>query len=1160
MAGNKLHEEYMPLNIIELNAYEIIYNKLIKKSLTSKHTGYVGVIPMSLDLMKIFEICENGENSRLKKFQKEYPDKMAALKKTDAVINIRFSRPDLGIINHLYVPESQDIDFDVEFNTSGRWIKNRRDGLKERYRIFEEWNKRYKEAYEEYREDKLKSKIIKIDDIIKEIKIFMKKDEENHDETNNKKSDKRTPEEIAQKAALEHVKKLYEDIQNDTEFEKKKNKLKLEYEVIFRKKYMAIVINRVTGSFTKFVDYYIENCIEMKDYPSCGSVKEGIRYYLYSQGFDVKLEGKENPTHYINYKRSASKAKKGSVLFIAKELYKEMMKWTWLGLPFDSIKDSDLTSMKAYEALVMSSIVNKVEIENPDKSILMLHSVSSPIITGNRRVLTNVNVQESGQTDYNLKLLTDEEYSDLKNTTFEHTNTIWDGMALVDKSVFEAAGYVDERKQGMMLLRNSFFKACAFNTNITKYYEDNNVDTVKDMFGRELKASEIKMIVTIDSLKLDKFSDKLFAEGTKLNKRGIDSHKCMYEYWLDNIDKTFGIVKEDHESHLAHGTRHEISYQALNTLPLTQGDIEKICKEDIEYIKQMKSEPVVMANRLKDSASSIRKRFLIYNLLKYAPGFEDKSPYYTKFVDDEVDDYRKKMKKGRLKIKGDFYYLCSMPMEMLEYSVHGDDESIQPIFEKENEAYIDGLKAGDDITLLRYPHMNSGSFCSLKQTEKKDYLDGGGKYFNFCHKNGSNIVVIGPWNNNIMVKLGGADFDSDTALLIRDETIIGAVKKLNKLTWLSPGTDGLPVALADEKSFTESLISYDYTPQDMAKLDTMLAESKVGTISDAAQLCNCIMWDIYNKTDKNPSKDIQECLKKIYDYILMLSVLNELEIDRTKHNINIVPSDEKSKIMSELEKEYNSFYEKIGDVEIGEKQSDDNVVPRFLYDLRKAPYQRLRKTDNGCWDISTDYIYKALDKERDNIRNAKENIERNTSKSIEEFFEIEEVKLGNDRKLINKILKLVWEKLYEMDSIEKNNELDDADKAEERARILGEIERSDVLASLGNTNSDIFRKLISLPFAKYKSSFSGHEKGEYKNKDLIEKSNLYRYLGIVFAIGDKIANDNKKMNPAVKCIKNYKKNKLPKLVYEPDIEPELVKDLSEYVVLFGEVYHKEYIE
>lgn len=57
--------------------------------------------------------------------------------------------------------------------------------------------------------------------------------------------------------------------------------------------------------------------------------------------------------------------------------------------------------------------------------------------------------------------------------------------------------------KGMMLLRNKYFKACAFNTNIQKFFKRRKIDSVYQLNGFTLAKdiSEIKMIVTESSLK-----------------------------------------------------------------------------------------------------------------------------------------------------------------------------------------------------------------------------------------------------------------------------------------------------------------------------------------------------------------------------------------------------------------------------------------------------------------------------------------------------------------------------------------------------------------------------------------------------------------------------------------------------------------------------------
>ena len=72
---------------------------------------------------------------------------------------------------------------------------------------------------------------------------------------------------------------------------------------------------------------------------------------------------------------------------------------------------------------------------------------------------------------------------------------IWDGESLLDVSEFENAGYGDK---GMMLLRNRFFKTCAFNTNLQKWFEDNNIKEIRQLAGYTTarKVEDIKLVIT----------------------------------------------------------------------------------------------------------------------------------------------------------------------------------------------------------------------------------------------------------------------------------------------------------------------------------------------------------------------------------------------------------------------------------------------------------------------------------------------------------------------------------------------------------------------------------------------------------------------------------------------------------------------------------------
>ena len=269
--------------------------------------------------------------------------------------------------------------------------------------------------------------------------------------------------------------------------------------------------------------------------------KEKIREHLYLHGFDI------DGIHYVRYKRSAGSSRDGRCLFIAEPLYRDMMEWSACGLSADTV--SDQASWQAYIALTLSSIESTIRL--PKKAILIIPDKVSKFKT------TAVCVKE----DKALGLTATEEETEIENV-------IWDGEALLDVSEFERAGYANK---GMMLLRNRFFKTCAFNTNLQKWFKDKGITTVGQLAGYTTarKVEDIKLVITESSLKYLKFMP-----------RG-QSLKLSLEAWLDAVygGKTtseFGVVKTDKPPSNMEGRLAYTNYQLMNTLAITPSGMEQL--------------------------------------------------------------------------------------------------------------------------------------------------------------------------------------------------------------------------------------------------------------------------------------------------------------------------------------------------------------------------------------------------------------------------------------------------------------------------------------------------------------------------------------------------------------------------------------------------------
>ena len=79
---------------------------------------------------------------------------------------------------------------------------------------------------------------------------------------------------------------------------------------------------------------------------------QDIREHLYTHGFDI------DGIHYVRYKRSAGASRDGRCLFIAEQLYADMMAWSSCDLSADTA--SNQASWQAYIALTLSSIESTI--------------------------------------------------------------------------------------------------------------------------------------------------------------------------------------------------------------------------------------------------------------------------------------------------------------------------------------------------------------------------------------------------------------------------------------------------------------------------------------------------------------------------------------------------------------------------------------------------------------------------------------------------------------------------------------------------------------------------------------------------------------------------------------------------------------------------------
>ena len=561
---------------------------------------------------------------------------------------------------------------------------------------------------------------------------------------------------------------------------------------------------------------------------------KALREHFYTNGFCV------NGVHYVRYKRSAGSSREGRCLFIDERLFRAMNKWSDCGLK----EQKDLASWESYKALSLSSVKGTVEI--PLEGILFVPDLKSTFT----EEVVSVEIKDGSLC------------AEQKNAQI--TNDIWDGESLLDESLF-AGNYADKH---MLLLRNKFFKSCAFRTKLQKWFADKHI-TLSDLKVRGFVTlaediAQIVMVTTPDSLKYLKFAGGLSEKNIK--------------QWAAHTDGTFGVVKWDQPTRFFHGKMVQSSYQLLNTLPLTEEEVRSLLQPSIDYIALLRKDTDFMRYHFTDAFAREKdgeeeqqdglaeRADVIFTLLHNCPYF-DETALYANFRSDVVRSLKERLKRGHILLNGTNATLFGNGPELLKYLA--GEEMIPEL--KPGQVRCERFADGAKLLCARSPHITMGNlYCA------ENALGGGiWDYFDL----GENIVCVNAIGENLQQRLNGCDYDSDTMLITDDALLVNAAERYKDFF-------KVPVCNIQAEAKTE---------QTLAALDHDTSVNKIGEIVNLSQKLNSILWDeIYKGAD-------EENILAIYSDICKLAVLSGLEIDKAKRTFEDIRV---SKELTALRKKY----------------------------------------------------------------------------------------------------------------------------------------------------------------------------------------------------------------------------------------------------------------
>ena len=707
-----------------------------------------------------------------------------------------------------------------------------------------------------------------------------------------------------------------------------------------------------------------------------GGDKQDLREFFYREsGFSITYTGASSSAsdqpqtiQYVRYKRTASGARKGTCLFIAKELYDMMMTWSYAGLDPAAAEKKEPVSWEAYLALTLSSLEATMKVD--PRQILFVKDYYSPL-DGDR---LNEIYDKNGELHSRRRQTS----KSGRPNAVSLSNCIWDGEGLIDASLFETdetlrTMYADKH---MLLLRGKFFKACVFKTNIQKWFRDNGITdethTVKDLNGytQSKKIADIRYIIPESCLKFLKFNDSQNTED-------------MIREWINNIGSknnkpVWGIIKADKPSKFMDGNMVFTSYQMLNTIGFDADSAKAFLEPTMTLLENMSLPGSTGAAYVKyyldhfysgeisdadifgksDDTSSESDNNTMFRMIHYrietarkllalTPDFWE-TAMYKSVVQSLQNHIVCQIPQGRVLINGIYGTLFCNGLELLKYAIDKNYKPGDPILlKKDGDAYTLPVLRGNEIYSTRFckdeqlvcarnPHITMGNYFlatnreyKIKSTDEQTVYD---TYFDLSRE----IVCVNAIDSNIMATLNGCDFDSDTMLITNNPVMLDLVT-LQSRRFRPPVLQLDATPIIREEGVTPSMF--------WASIDNMLSNSQLERIVNLSQRLNSLLWMLsplsswkdegvfknYNvwygnsKKDDNSKKGDNKVIKigqELYEYgCCTMAALSNIAIDSAKRTYGYNIHHECSRIFNTI-------------LKIGDSQSD----PENL-----TPYQRLKR-------------------------------------------------------------------------------------------------------------------------------------------------------------------------------------------------------------------------
>lgn len=435
-------------------------------------------------------------------------------------------------------------------------------------------------------------------------------------------------------------------------------------------------------------------------------------------------------------------------------------------------------------------------------------------------------------------------------------NILWDGMGLIDESIFP------KDKNGFIYCRSHFFKSCLFRGNIQDFFKDYCNDhedldyktyTLEkvDMFSRNLKLSDIKVVITDKSIKWTKFFDMMGGTQKKAYR--------YYRRYMKIFDDCFSIVKTAHSSKW--NDLQLMTYQMNNSLPTTDREVlGRITKCAVNYLNELKTSDNAYLKYLDMTKDNFNSNELLLELVRWNPEFV-KTEFFREKKSKDISRLKRNFCQGRLPQYGDNLTIIDNPIALLMKVVGENplEEGCFKVLKDGVQCYTSRFSDGDRLAAFRSPHNSPNNIIHLYNV----YPD---KLLRYFPNIGNNVIVFNAIKTDTQARLSGHDVDSDFVYVTNQPDLADLARKSY--------TEYPTIINKIDETGTSS---YHFTLEDYAKMDNQIADTQmaIGTSTDIAQLALSYYYD-----GNMENKELEKCF-------IVLSVIGQISIDLAKKTFDI---------------------------------------------------------------------------------------------------------------------------------------------------------------------------------------------------------------------------------------------------------------------------------